>query len=288
MSTDAFDVVRALFSAINQNDADAAAALYDVNCQVERVFPESGEYCVGRESARSGWARVMAERAGGLPGGFRFDVSRIAGIETGWGWVRADWRSLTSSTDGGDLRGAAGYSYFWIEDGLIRRQRNIARELPPERIGEPATPSERRYPSKPLVGVGAVVLSDDGKVLLVKRRHEPLAAQWSLPGGMLELGESLEAGVAREIEEETGLSVGVGAVVDVFDRILLDDTGQVRYHFVLVDYICHVRGGSLAAGSDVSDVAWADPQDLDGYHLAAKPRSVITRAIESAPKEPKS
>ena len=92
------------------------------------------------------------------------------------------------------------------------------------------------------------MLSDDGRVLLVKRRHEPLAGQWSLPGGMLELGETLEAGIAREMQEETGLVVTVGPVVEAFDRILLDDTGRVRYHFVLVDYLCRVRGGTLRAG----------------------------------------
>ncbi len=284
---DALDVVRRLFRAINENDAEAAAAMYDAECRIEHVFPEAGEFSVGREAARVGWARAMAERAGGLPGGYRFEVSRIAGIETGWGWVRADWRSLTSSVADGGLHAAAGYSYFWIEDGRIRRQRNIARELPPERMRDPAPVSERRYPSKPLVGVGAVVVSAAGHVLLVKRRHEPLAGQWSLPGGMLELGESLEAGVTREIEEETGLTVEVGPIIDVFDRILLDDTGKVRYHFVLVDYVCRVRGGALAAGSDVSYVAWVDPADLDGYDLAAKPRSVIARALESRAQEPR-
>ena len=109
-------------------------------------------------------------------------------------------------------------------------------------------------------------------------RFEPLAGQWSLPGGMLELGESLEAGLAREMLEETGLHVDVGPVVEVFDRILFDDDGRVRYHFVLVDYVCTVRGGTLASGSDVADVALADPGDLEQYRLAAKARDVIEKA----------
>jgi ADP-ribose pyrophosphatase YjhB (NUDIX family) len=276
---DALDVVRDLFRAINQDDASAAAAFYHPDCRTEHVFSESVPFCDGRAAVEAALASEFSETVGSLPGERRYDVSRIAGMETGWGWVRAEWVSVTAARAGGPARGFSGYSYFWVEDGLIRRQRNIARELPPELVREPKPPSERRYPSRPLVGVGAVVLSNEGKVLLVKRRHEPLAGQWSLPGGMLELGESLEAGVARELFEETGLHVDVGRVVEVFDRILLDDTGRVRYHFVLVDYLCRVRAGTLIAGSDVEDVAWADPANLEPYHLAEKPRTVIVKAL---------
>ena len=100
-----------------------------------------------------------------------------------------------------------------------------------------------------MVGVGAVILID-GKIVLVKRRHEPLAGQWSLPGGTLELGETLEAGVAREMLEETGLVVDVGPVIEVFDRILLDERRKVRYHFVLVDFLCRPIAGTLKSDSD--------------------------------------
>ena len=99
--------------------------------------------------------------------------------------------------------------------------------------------------------------------MLIKRKFEPLAGQWSLPGGTLELGESLEAGVAREMREETGLEVEVGPVVEVFDRILLDTEGRVRYHFVLIDYLCRPIGGRLVAGSDVADAVLADPTTLE-------------------------
>jgi ADP-ribose pyrophosphatase YjhB (NUDIX family) len=205
-------------------------------------------------------------------------VTRIGGIETGWGWVRAEWLSVTTSPEGSEPRARSGYSYFWIEEGLIRRHRTTARDVPIELVRQPRPDSERRYPSRPLVGVGAVIFTSDGRVVLVKRRHEPLAGQWSLPGGMLELGESLEAGLAREMLEETGLHVDVGPVVEVFDRILFDDEGRVRYHFVLVDYVCTVRGGTLASGSDVADVVLADPGDLDEYRLAAKAADVIEKA----------
>jgi mutator protein MutT len=144
---------------------------------------------------------------------------------------------------------------------------------------DPRPASERRYPTRPLVGVGGVILSEAGEVLVVRRRHEPLAGQWSLPGGMLEIGETLEAGVAREMHEETGLAVSVGPVVEVFDRILLDDAGQVRYHFVLIDYLCRVRGGALAAGSDVEAAEFVRPEALAGYRLTEKAEDVIAKAL---------
>ena len=137
----------------------------------------------------------------------------------------------------------------------------------------------REYPSRPIVGVGAVVLAGDG-VVLVKRRFQPLAGEWSLPGGALELGETLEAAVAREILEETGLVVEIGPVIDVFDRILLDAEQHVQYHFVLVDYLCRAVDGKLAAGSDVSDAIVADPAALGAYGLTDKASAVIARGIE--------
>jgi len=276
--TDGMDVVRALYRALNAGNHSAAADLYHAECRTEHVFEGALEYCQGRDAVRDAWKHDLAAHAGGLPGGHRFEVTRIGGIETGWGWVRAEWLSVTTSPEGAEPRARSGYSYFWVEEGLIKRHRTTARDVPIELVRQPRPDSERRYPSRPLVGVGAVIFTSDGRVVLVKRRHEPLAGQWSLPGGMLELGESLEAGLAREMLEETGLHVDVGPVVEVFDRILFDDDGRVRYHFVLVDYVCTVRGGTLASGSDVADVALADPGDLEEYRLAAKARDVIEKA----------
>jgi 8-oxo-dGTP diphosphatase len=139
----------------------------------------------------------------------------------------------------------------------------------------------RSYPERPIVGVGAVVLMD-GKVVLIKRRYEPLAGQWSLPGGTLEVGETLEAGAAREILEETGLVVEVGPVIEVFDRILFDPDQKVRYHFVLIDYLCRPIGGELRHGSDVDDVALADPSDLERFGLTVKATAIIRRAQQMA------
>jgi|TARA_B100000315_G_scaffold203110_2_gene196062 ADP-ribose pyrophosphatase YjhB (NUDIX family) len=140
-------------------------------------------------------------------------------------------------------------------------------------------PDSRRFPTRPIVGVGAVIFDGD-EVVLVKRRSEPLKGQWSLPGGGLEVGETLEAGVTREIEEETGLVVAVGPVVEVFDRILRDAEGRVEYHFVLVDFLCTATSGRLAAGSDVADAVLVEPSALGGYHLTRKAEEVIARAVE--------
>ena len=137
----------------------------------------------------------------------------------------------------------------------------------------------RQYPERPIVGVGAVIVQD-GRVLLVKRRHEPLAGRWSLPGGTLELGETLEAGLVREMREETSLDVRVGPVIEVFDRIMLDEEKRVQYHFVLVDYLCWPAGGTLAAGSDVAAAVFVDPADLARFDLTDKAQAVIARVLE--------
>ena len=136
----------------------------------------------------------------------------------------------------------------------------------------------RKYPDRPYVGVGAVIVRD-GKVLLVKRKYEPLAGRWSLPGGAVEIGETLEACLAREMLEETGLEVTVGPVIEVFDRITHDEGGRVAYHFVLVDYLCWPVGGVLSAGSDVAEAVFADPMDLHQFELTAKATAVVERAL---------
>ena len=137
----------------------------------------------------------------------------------------------------------------------------------------------RTYPDRPYIGVGAVIVAD-GKVLIVKRKYEPLAGQWSIPGGAVELGETLEDSVAREMLEETGLEVAVGPVIEVFDRITRDDQGNVQYHFVLVDYLCWPVGGELQPASDVAAARFVEPSELEQYQLTVKAIEVITRALE--------
>ena len=144
----------------------------------------------------------------------------------------------------------------------------------------------REYPERPIVGVGAVIV-EAGKVVLIRRTHEPLQGQWSLPGGMVEIGETLEAALAREMVEETGLTVRVGPVIEVFDRITCDERSRVRYHYVLIDYVCWPAGGTLRAGSDVDAAVWVDPAALDGYALTDKATSVIRRGLTLAREAPR-
>ena len=140
----------------------------------------------------------------------------------------------------------------------------------------------RKFPDRPFVGVGAVVLDPAGRVLLARRGHEPLIGEWSLPGGGVELGETLEAAVAREVLEETGLAVEVGPVVEVFDRVDHASDGRVEYHFVIIDYLCRAAGDRLVPGSDADAVQWVRPDELAAYRLTAKATSVINKAISLA------
>ena len=141
----------------------------------------------------------------------------------------------------------------------------------------------RRFPDRPIVGVGAVVLNSAGHVLLAKRGHEPLKGEWSLPGGAVEVGETLEEAVAREIREETGVSVEVGPVVEVFDRVTRTADGRVEYHFVIVDYLCRATDERLVCGSDADDVRWVALDRLAEYRLTEKATAVIRKAVEMAP-----
>jgi mutator protein MutT len=136
----------------------------------------------------------------------------------------------------------------------------------------------REYPEAPIVGVGAVVI-DGTKVLLVRRGNEPLKGEWSLPGGALEVGETLQQGVVREVFEETGVTVAPAGVIEILDRIVKDEeSGRVRYHYVLIDFVCRVISGSPSVGSDADEVRWVDRAALEEYRLAP----VTVRVIEKA------
>jgi 8-oxo-dGTP diphosphatase len=145
--------------------------------------------------------------------------------------------------------------------------------------------SSREYPERPMVGVGGVVISG-GRALLVRRGSAPLEGQWSIPGGMLEVGETILEGVRRELAEETGLEVRVGELIEVFERITRDGTGDMQYHFVVLDYLCEVLSGEACAGSDVVDVAWAAPAELANYAISETATSVILKAFEMGKPEP--
>ena len=138
----------------------------------------------------------------------------------------------------------------------------------------------REYPDAPVAGVGGVVIRD-GEVLLVRRAYPPRAGEWSLPGGRLELGESLVEGVRREVLEETGIEVDVGAVVEVFDRVHRDADGRVRYHFVIVDFLCRPVGGVLVAGDDAADARWVTRADVAGLDVNPHAMAVIDRGFDA-------
>src|SRR4051794_897417 len=137
----------------------------------------------------------------------------------------------------------------------------------------------REYPERPIVGVGAVVI-DGGRVLLVRRGNEPLKGEWSLPGGAVEVGETLEVATAREIREETGLEIEVGPMIDVLDRIRFDAEGRVIFHYVLIDFLCRPTGGALCCASDAADASWAAIMDLPRFGLADATLSIIHKALD--------
>jgi ADP-ribose pyrophosphatase YjhB (NUDIX family) len=142
----------------------------------------------------------------------------------------------------------------------------------------------REYPDNPLVGVGAVIVDAD-RVLLIRRGTAPLLGEWSLPGGVLECGETLREAVVREASEETGLMVNPGEMLGVYERVIRDEEGKVRYHFVLIDFLCHSAGGDLKAGSDAADVRWFTRDELPALHLAFDANDVVQKGLarSSAP-----
>ena len=136
----------------------------------------------------------------------------------------------------------------------------------------------RRFPDRPVVSVGAVIVDAD-RVLLVKRGREPLKGRWSLPGGVVEIGETLEDALKREVREETGLAIDVGPVVEVLDRVQRTDDDRVEYHYVIIDYLCRATGGSLCCATDADDARWVARGDLGGYDPTSKVAAVIERAF---------
>jgi 8-oxo-dGTP diphosphatase len=152
--------------------------------------------------------------------------------------------------------------------------------------------SWREFPERPIVGVGGVVI-ENGRALLIRRGTEPLKGQWSIPGGTLELGETLSEGVVRELKEETWLEVRVLDMIEVFERInfgrgadetwtTAEERRRPRFHFVIVDYLCERISGAPVAGGDVTDVAWAGEEELEKYGLTPTATRVILKAFSMA------
>ena len=144
---------------------------------------------------------------------------------------------------------------------------------------------KREFPDRPIVGVGGVVIHRQ-RALLIRRGCEPLKGQWSIPGGMLELGEELAEGVRRELKEETGLDVEPLEIVAAFDRITRQGE-RVKYHYVIVDYVCRLEGGKLKPASDVTDARWVRREEMAQYNLTEMATKVILQSFEFFEKKPK-
>lgn len=139
--------------------------------------------------------------------------------------------------------------------------------------------NSRRYPPRPILGVGALIF-EGSRILLVERGKEPLKGYWSLPGGVLETGETLKEGIRREVLEETGLHVEPYEVAEIFERIMRDPSGIPEYHYVLIDYLCRVESGTLQAGDDVSAAAWVEMAQLDSLLLTEGTLEVIEQVFQ--------
>jgi 8-oxo-dGTP diphosphatase len=137
---------------------------------------------------------------------------------------------------------------------------------------------DRRYPRYPLLGVGALIF-DDGRILMAQRGKPPLAGKWSLPGGLVETGESLKDAVRREVREETGLAIEPLGVLEIFERIMRNGEGVAEYHYVLIDYVCRVVGGELAAADDVCGVRWVRQRDLAELDITEGTLAVIEKGF---------
>ena len=140
----------------------------------------------------------------------------------------------------------------------------------------------REFPELPLVGVGSIII-ENGRVLLVKRVHPPIQGQWSIPGGVLEVGELVREAAIREAREETGLIVEPGELLGIYDRILRTPEKRVQYHYVLVDFLCRRIGGELLAASDAAEVRWFTREELPALTLAEDTQDVIRKGFERLP-----
>jgi ADP-ribose pyrophosphatase YjhB (NUDIX family) len=141
--------------------------------------------------------------------------------------------------------------------------------------------NSREYPKRPLVGVGVVTIKD-GKILLVKRAFEPGAGKWSIPGGLVEVGEKLSEAGERETEEETGVKVQILELINVFDMIEEDNNGKVQYHYVLVDFLARPTGGDERVSEEVTELKWATYETAKGMDLTKTTRRALSELFGSS------
>jgi mutator protein MutT len=138
----------------------------------------------------------------------------------------------------------------------------------------------RDYPDRPLLGVGAIIVRDE-QILLVRRSNPPMQGEWSIPGGLVETGETTREAIIREVREETGLEIEIVKLAEVFERIVRDRDSRVQYHYVLIDYVCRATTGEAHAASDVSEVRWVNTDRLEKLAVAPETCEVIRKALHS-------
>ena len=174
-------------------------------------------------------------------------------------------------------KGCSALSYQIVRQNFVNSRAGQVPSLKNSRT------NTRRYPERPIIGVGALILNR-GRILLVKRGNKPLKGYWSLPGGVVEAGETLDHAIRREVLEETGLQVEPLGVLEIFERIIEDAKGVAEYHYVLIDYVCRVIAGTPCAGDDVSRVAWVKQSSLADYRITEGTVPVIEKAFRDRKK----
>jgi ADP-ribose pyrophosphatase YjhB (NUDIX family) len=143
---------------------------------------------------------------------------------------------------------------------------------------------DREYAGHPMVGVGGIVLNE-GKVLLVRRGQQPGYGKWSIPGGMVELGESLTEAIRREVLEECGIEIELADVIAVLERVIRREDERVRYHYILIDFLGYWKGGELQPASDILEARWADPSEMENLEMTDRTKQVVFEAMGLSEKE---
>ncbi|MGB6482937.1 MAG: NUDIX hydrolase [Candidatus Acidiferrales bacterium] len=138
----------------------------------------------------------------------------------------------------------------------------------------------REYPERPIIAVGGVVIHDS-QVLLIRRGQPPLEGRWSIPGGILEIGETIAEGIERELKEETGIQVRVLDLIEIYENVLRDKENEPRYHFVILDYLCEFAEGTARPGGDVTEVVWTSEQQLGSLAVTGAAKRVIRKAFSA-------
>lgn len=139
----------------------------------------------------------------------------------------------------------------------------------------------REYPERPILAVGGVVVHE-GRVLLIRRGQRPLEGRWSIPGGIVELGETIADAVGRELKEETGVCVRVLDLIEIYEKVARDEVGAAQYHFVILDYRCEFVEGTAVAGGDVTEAAWVSESELPKMGLTKAALRVVKKGLEAA------